>query len=207
VRIVDDSSLVAADSLPLEQLIAHALTHREELGQADGGVHIAQAQQRIASASLLPSVAVSASYGVQGNAYKFDSSHDVALANFVLSWNLFNGGQDLARREQATYLRDEATYRRRDAERGIRVQVANAYDAVMTARSALGSANDRHESAQRAFVLVQRRFAEGLAAPIDFLSARAAYTAAALNQVISRYTLAARNVELERAAALRTLPQ
>jgi outer membrane protein TolC len=207
VRIVDDSTLATPDSLTLDQLTAYALAHREELQQADGGVHIAQAQQRIATSGVLPMVAVSASYGVQGNAYKFDRNNDVALANFVLSWNLFNGGQDHARREQATFLRDEATYRRRDAERGVRVQVANAFDAVAIARAALGSANDRYESAQRAFVLVQRRFAEGLAAPIDFLSARAAFTAAALNQVITRYTLAARAVELERAAALRSLPQ
>ncbi len=207
VRIVDDSSLLAPDTLSLDQLTTYALTHREELQQADGGVHIADAQHRIATAGLVPNVALSASYGVQGNRYKFDRNNDVALANFVLAWNLFNGGQDIARREQATYLRDEASYRRREAERGIRVQVANAFDAVIVARTALGSANDRYESAERAFVLVQRRFAEGLAAPIDFLSARAAFTAAALNQVISRYTLAARAVELERAAALRALPQ
>lgn len=207
VRIADDSTLLASDTLSLEQLTAHALSHREELLQADGGLHIAQAQQRIAIAGNLPNVAVSASYGVQGNAYKFDRNNDVALANFVLSWNLFNGGQDLARCEQAAYLRDEATYRRREAERGTRVQVANAFDAVTVSRDALGSANDRYDSAQRAFVLVQRRFAEGLAAPIDFLSARAAFTAAALNQILSRYTLAARSVELERAAALRALPQ
>ena len=113
----------------------------------------------------------------------------------------------MARKEQATFAQDEATLRRREAERGVRVQVANAFDAVETARTALVSANDRYESSRRAFTLVERRFAEGLAAPIDFLSARAAFTSAALNQVITRYTLAARAVELERAAALRSLPQ
>lgn len=207
VTIADDSSLLAVDTTSRDALTAYALTHREELAQADGGIRIARAQGRIANAGLLPSVALSASYGVQGDTYRFNKKNDVALANFVLSWNLFNGGQDMARREQATFAQDEATYRRREAERGVRVQVANAFDAVETARAALVSANDRYESARRAFTLVERRYTEGLAAPIDFLSARAAFTSAALNQVITRYTLAARTVELERAAALRTLPQ
>jgi outer membrane protein TolC len=54
-------------------------------------------------------------------------------------------------------------------------------------------------------MLVQRRYAEGLATPVDFLGARAAYTSAALNQVITRFAFASRVVELERVAALRTL--
>ena len=207
ITIADDSSLLAIDTTSRETLTAHALAHREELQQADHGVRLARAQGRVANAGLLPSAALSASYGVQGEKYRFDRKNDVALANFVLSWNLFNGGQDMARKEQAAFARDEALLRRREAERGVRVQVANAFDAVETARSALVSANDRYESSRRAFTLVERRYAEGLAAPIDFLSARAAFTSAALNQVITRYTLAARAVELERAAALRSLPQ
>ena len=207
IAIADDSSLLAINATSRDTLTTYALAHREELQQADHGIRIAHAQGRIANAGLLPSVALSASYGVQGDKYRFNKKNDVALANLVLSWNLFNGGQDMARKEQAMFAQDEATLRRREAERGVRVQVANAFDAVETARTALVSANDRYESSRRAFALVERRFAEGLAAPIDFLSARAAFTSAALNQVITRYTLAARAVELERAAALRSLPQ
>ena len=207
ITLAADSTLLATDTLSLDALVSFALSHREELQQADGGIRLARAQGRIASAALLPSVALSASYGVQGDRYRFNRQSDVALANFVLSWNLFNGGQDMARREQASFARDEATYRRREAERGVRVQVANAYDAVVAARASLLSANDRYESSRRAFTLVERRFAEGLATPIDFLSARAAFTNAALNQVITRYTVASRSVDLERAAALRALPQ
>jgi hypothetical protein len=40
---------------------------------------------------------------------------------------------------------------------------------------------------------------------LEWSDGRAQLTAAALNEVLSRYTLAARGVDLERAAALRTL--
>ncbi|WP_373061882.1 TolC family protein [Gemmatimonas sp.] len=102
---------------------------------------------------------------------------------------------------------EKADYRRREAERAITMQVGNAYDAVLSARSTLVTASDRVASAQRAFSLVQRHFAEGLATPVEFLSARTAFTSAAINQVITRFTFATRVVELERTAALRTLPK
>ncbi len=206
ITLADDSTLINVDARSRVALEDWALAHREELQQADDRLHIAHAQRRIANAAYLPSVVLAASYGVQGDRYQFDRTRDVTIASLALTWNFFNGFQDHARREQASFARDEATYRRREIERIVRVQVVNAFDAVASARLSLTSANDRYESAQRAFALVQRRYAEGLSAQIDFLSARAAYTAAALNQVITRYTVAARVIDLERAAALRTLP-
>jgi len=206
IALADDSTLLHIDSLSRSALLSHALTHREELAQAGSGITLARAQQRIASAGYLPSVALAASYGVQGDRYRFDNRSDVGLASLVMSWNAFNGGQDAARREQANATRTEAEYRRREAERAIALQVGNAYDAVQSARSTLTTASDRLASAERAFSLVQRRFAEGLATPVEFLSARTAFTTAAINQVITRFTFATRVVELERAAALRALP-
>ncbi|MBY0491893.1 MAG: TolC family protein [Gemmatimonadaceae bacterium] len=206
ITLATDSTLVTTVPQSKDELIAYALTHREELAQATSGQRLADAQLRLATANYLPTVALAASYGVQGDRYRFDSKNDVALASLVVSWNLFNGGQDAAKREQAQATRSEADYRRREAERAIRLQVANAYDAVETARTNLTAAADRRASAERAFTLVQRRYAEGLANQVEFLSARSAATNAALNEIITRFTFATRVVELERAAALRALP-
>ncbi|MBL0173264.1 MAG: TolC family protein [Gemmatimonadaceae bacterium] len=207
ITLASDSSLLRVDSLTLSAAVAHAMAHREELRQATTGIQLANAQRRLATSSYLPSLALSASYGIQGNQYRVSKNDDVALANLVFSWNVFSGGRNGARREQATALRNEADLRRRDAERAVRLQVENAYDGVQAARGSLTTAADRLVSAQRAFTLVQRRFAEGLASPLEFLGARSAYTSAAINQIITRFTFATRVVELERAAALRTLPE
>ncbi len=207
IGLASDSTLLDPDTLSGDALLAHALAHREELAQARSGIRFAGAQQRLAGASFLPSLALAASYGVQGDRYRFDSSNDVAIASLVFSWNLFNGGQDASRREQASALRSEAEFQRREAERAIRLQVGNALDGVQWGRSVMRSAADRFASAERAFALVQRRYGEGLATAVEFLSARTAYTAASINRVITRFTFAARVVELERAAALRPLPR
>ena len=206
ITLAADSTLLATASLSKDDLQRHALTHREELAQASSGQRLADAQLRLATANYLPTLALATSYGVQGDRYRFDNKNDVALASLVFSWNLFNGGQDAARREQALATRSEADFRRREAGRAIQLQVANAYDAVETARTNLTAAADRRTSAERAFTLVQRRYAEGLANQVEFLSARSAATNAALNEIITRFTFASRVVELERAAALRALP-
>jgi outer membrane protein TolC len=197
--------LPATDSLGVEALVAHALAHRDELAQADGGMAMARAQRKLADAGTRPTLAVAGSYGVQGEQYRWDPSRNVGVVSLVLSWPVLNGSQDAPRRAQARALESEAALRRREAEAGVRLQVRDAYEAVQVARAALRTADQRATEAARAFSLVQRRFAEGMAPPVEFLSARSAHTAAALNAVVARYTLASRQVALERAAALRPL--
>lgn len=206
IALVDDSTMLAAGLTDGDVLVAAALQRREELAQSASGIAIARAQERAAAAAFLPNVGLAASYGVQGNRYRFDRDNDVGIASLVLSWNVFNGTQDAARREQAQATRVEAQYRQREAVRAVSVQVRNAVDAVNAARAMLAAADDRAASAERAFALVQRRFAEGLATQVEFFGARSSATAAALNRVISRFAYASRVVELERAAALRALP-
>jgi outer membrane protein TolC len=180
---------------------------REELRVAEGAIRVARGEARIAGSAYLPSLTLAASYGVQGDRYRFDRTSDVGLASVVLSWNLLNGGQDRARREQARWSLDEASHRRRATEQAIRTDVANAIDALAAAAAALTAADDRLQSAARAFALVERRYAEGLATHAEFVAARSAHTGAALNQVVTRYGYAMRAVDLERAAALRPLPE
>lgn len=206
IALAADSTLLSLGALDEPTLLVLAVRRREELAQTGSLIDLARAQERVATSTYLPNVALAASYGVQGDRYRFDRNNDVGLASLVVGWNLFNGTQDAARREQARASRTEAEYRRREAERAVRQDVQNAWDAVEAARANLTTAADRRVAAERAFALVERRYAEGLAPHIEFLSARAAFTSAALNDVVTRFTFATRLVELERAAALRALP-
>src|SRR3989442_1216380 len=72
-------------------------------------------------------------------------------------------------------------------------------------QAAAATADARLEAARRTFALVRRRYDEGIASPIEFVDARTAYTSAELNRVLTAYRYAMRWVDLERAAALRTL--
>ena len=206
VAVLPDSLLPVERPLTLDEALT-AAQRREERFQSAAGSAAARAQGRAASATFLPSLALAADYGVQGSDYHFDRDHDAAIASVVLQWNLFNGGQDAMRREQAASARRAMALRSAETDRMIALDVRTAYEAVGVARQGLQAAAARLDAARRAFQLVDRRFAEGLAPHLEWSDARSQRTAAELNLVLSRYTMAARVVDLERAAALRAIPQ
>lgn len=205
VEEVPDSLLQFELVLDVEEALAHALTHREELRQVDEALAATEAVVRIANAAFVPSVALAVDYGFQGRDVTFGRDRDFAVASVVVSWNLFNGGRDLARRQGAQDEADRLRTLRRDLEERIRLDVRQAYDAVLVARTAIQAAEDRVLAARRTFELVRRRYEEGLASYLELVDARGAWTSAELNRSLTSYRYATRYVELERAAALRAL--
>ncbi len=178
---------------------------REELTQLDRSIDAVHGQRRLAAAAFLPTVNLAVDYGFQGNTIRIDGNRDFAVASLVLSWNLFNGGQDRARVQQASLDAAQLTARREDASRSIALQVRVAHDAAAVARTAIATATDRLSASARTFELVQRRFGEGLATQLELLDARTALTTAQLNRLITVYDFYQRVVEYERAAALSPL--
>jgi outer membrane protein TolC len=179
---------------------------REERRIATAAVDGARAQGQAATSAFVPSVALAADYGVQGNTYVFDKSHAVTTASLVVQLNLFSGGQDAARRESANAARRGAALQAAEVDRQVTLDVRTAWDAVQVARQAVTAADARLAAARAEFTLVDRRYGEGLVGHLEWSDARAQFTAAQLNQSLTHYLLSARGVELERAAALRPLP-
>ncbi|HEY3288477.1 MAG TPA: TolC family protein [Gemmatimonadaceae bacterium] len=204
VPLLDETTLPELRPLTLDEAFAGA-QRREERSQVAAGAAAARAQGRAATSGFLPSLAVAADYGVQGAEYHFDTAHDAAMASVVLQWNLFNGGQDAMRRQQAAAAQRSMQYRSLEADRMIALDVRTSFDAVEVARQSMAAATARADAARRAFQMVDRRFNEGLASHLEWADARSQFTAAELNLVMSRYSLVARYVDLERAAALRAI--
>lgn len=205
VEELPDSLLRFVIPVSEQEAVATALSRREELGQAEAGVHAANAGVRLASASFLPSVALAFDYGFQGPDLSFGRDDDFAVASVVLSWSLSLGGSDGARRSAAKADAERLRLRRTELEDLVRLDVRQAYDAALVALEAIGTAAARLAAARRSFELVRRRYEEGLASQVEFLDARTAYTSAELNRVATAYRYAIRYVDLERAAALRNL--
>ena len=158
--------------------------------------------------AYLPTLALAVDYGWQGNSYDFRTSRDFTIASAVLSWNLFNGGQDHARAQQARLETARLDAMRDQAARQVQLDVAVAHAAATVARSAIATASERVEAAERTWELVRRRRDAGGATLLEVLDARNALTAAQLNAVLTTYDYYQRCVEFDRAAARypRTLP-
>ena len=115
-------------------------------------------------------------YGFQGSDYRFGADDDFAVASLVVQWNAFNGGQTGARRQQARIEADRARAGRAQAEQQIELQVRTAYRSAEVARGAIATAEDRLAAARRTYELVERRYQEGIAAQIELIDARTAFT-------------------------------
>jgi len=165
----------------------------------------AKAQQQLAGASFLPTIALAADYGFQGTELQFTSDNDFVIGSVVLRWNLFSGGRDLARRQSASLERRRTALATEETVVKVEREVLAAVDGVQTSWRAITTANDRLAAARRAFELVTRRYEEGLAPHLEYSDARVQYTTAELNAALTRFTYAARLVELERATATRSM--
>ncbi len=203
---VPDSLLHFEMELTEQEAVTSALARREELAGTAARIRAAEAGVRLASASFLPSIAVAVDYGFQGSDLSFGGSQDFAVASVVVSWNVFNGGRDIARRQAAQAEAERLRLQRAELEDRIRLDVRQAHGAAVVARDAIETAEARLVAARRTFELVRRRYEEGLASQVEFLDARTAFTNAQLNRVNTVYRHAIRYVDLERAAALRALP-
>jgi outer membrane protein TolC len=205
VEELPDSLLRFEIPVPEEQAVAHALTRREELGQAGAGIRAAQAGVRLATSSLIPSLSVAVDYGFQGQTVRLSGDNDFAAASLVLGWTISLGGSDFARRQAAKADVERLRIRHTEVEDQVRLDVRQSYEAAVVARDAIATADDRLAAARRSFELVRRRYEEGLASQVELIDARTAYTNADLNRVITVYRYAIRYIDLERAAALREL--
>jgi outer membrane protein TolC len=203
VDVIPDSALDLPLSIDVDSAVSHALAYREELREVDAGIRTGQAAVRGATAAFLPSVALAVDYGFQGRDLAFRSSQDYWAVSVVISWNLFNGGQDVARRTSAQLDVERTRAIRTDLEDRIALEVRTAHEAATVAHAAIATADDRLEAARRTFDLVRRRYEEGVASPIELVDARTGLTAAELNRVVTAYQYAIHYVDLERAAALR----
>jgi outer membrane protein len=194
---------LALDALPtLEEALRSALADREELRAIEAGKRVADAQASVARGSYLPNLAVALDYGVQGNEYRFRRDADFTLVSIVASWNLFNGGRDAARVQQAQLDAVRIALQGEDLRRSVELQVRLAWQAAAVAKQAIETAAAQETAADRTYQLVRRRAEEGLASPLELSEARVQHTAAQLNTVFTTFDYYLRRIDLDRAAAL-----
>ena len=202
VVVEAEHALVFGTMPSLDDAIAAGTGRRAELRALGAAEKAAVAQRRAAQSNYLPNLALALDYGVQGNDYRFSRDVDFTTLSVVASWNLFNGGRDAARAEQAGLEARRLALQGEDVKRGVELQVRLAWQAAEVARAGIATADDQRVAAARTHELVRRRAEEGLASPLELSQARTQLTSSELNAVFTTYDYYLRRVELDRAAAL-----
>ncbi|MBI5169096.1 MAG: TolC family protein [Candidatus Eisenbacteria bacterium] len=199
---IADDALGLELRVPLDEALASAREHREELVQARGGVRAAGGAVSLANAGYLPSLVAAVDWGVQGEEYRFERGEDYRVASLALQWTLFNGGQREAQRQAAAAGLRRARTLADEAAAKVELDARTAWQAAAVAREALPAAHERLVAARRTWELVAKRHAIGAASLLELLDARTNWTNAALNDVFTTYDYRERCAELDRAAAL-----
>lgn len=161
-------TVATLDDRTLEAYEKESVTSRPEMREARLAASLADTQGAAARTSLLPQVVVHAGFEADRQTFATKGGGSW-LASASLRWNLFNGGADKARIDEAAYGLQRARAIETQANAQVRLQVRRAY-------ADLGSATQRIEVAQAAVSMAEEslritknRFEAGLSNVTDLL--------------------------------------
>ena len=171
-------------------------TTRPELLQLDALTRAAEAQLRVARAALGPQLALGVDAGTQGENYRAGSGYNYVSASLVLSWKFFDGGANRAAVSDARLAARRTALARDQMAQRVDLEVRQANDNLVTARSALTAATAAEQAASAALRIAQRKRDEGSINQTEFLDAQTAASTAQSNLNIARYALLQSRAEL-----------
>ncbi len=173
-------------------LIKEAMDHRPDILAADAQVDASKKGIYLAKASMLPQLSLGMAYTLNPNAAGFTRYNQFA-ATLNVTLPLWDGGLAHARLHQAQGAEAEAIVQRRSVIDSAKVQVRQAYLALLQARDRVAVANTALQQAQEAYRLAQVRYRAGVSqqpgvSPILELSnSQASLTQAQSNRVSALY--------------------
>jgi outer membrane protein len=170
---VQDNLIFEAVNLDRGQLRTEALQQRPEYRQAKLLVGAAEATERRTARDFFPDISGTGSYG--GTQPQLNENWTLGL---TFSWSLFDGGNRLARYQEAKANLEGAKQRVKSTELDIIQNVEQAEIAVEEAQERIQAAQALVASAQENFRLAQGRFDAGVGTILELTDAQLALTQA-----------------------------
>ena len=189
------------------ELESRSLQQREELQQLKHAVAAAADHAKLNRSAWLPAITAVVDYGFQGETYRFTKKDDYWMASVVLNWNLFNGFQDDARKNQALLEKRILEKQSQESETRIRLQLQDAVHSLQVARQVLAAADETQRSAKASFEIIAKKYEQQMVPQIEYIQARNELTATRTAHVIAGYDLHIKETQLESAAALYPLSE
>ncbi len=184
------------------ELEARSLRQREEIRQLQHAAAAAANHVKLSQSTWLPGITAVVDYGFQGETYRFTKNDDYWMAALVLSWNLFNGFQDDARKKQALLEKKILEKQGQETETRIRLQLQDATHSLQVARQVLAAAGETRRSAEASFAIIAKKYEQQMVPQIEYIQARNEFTAARSASLIAAFDLHIKEAQLEWAAAL-----
>ncbi|NIA11611.1 MAG: TolC family protein [Nitrospiraceae bacterium] len=173
----------------LQSWVNRALGHRRDLGSAKAKLDAGRLEEKVATAGFLPQVALIGRYDWYDNAFAGNHGNSGAIMA-VAKLNLFRGGADRAARASAKFRTASFESNIHRFQEGIRLQVRQAWQELLTARARHETSKAALASAREALRVREARFKQGLDKMIDLLDAETQLRQAEVSELVSRYDVA-----------------
>lgn len=184
--------------LSLDSLKALALQQRPEVQRLQLEIRRATLQQKLARAAFYPIIQAEAGYvySKPGLNQVANEWMDFFRAGISLQWNLWRGGQDRYRVEQAEVVQNQLSLRRRDVVQGILYEVEKSWEEVGFAARQIELAErirlqqyDRYRVVSEQAALGQVTTSEVIAAESDLTQAELQVQNARIDYELARVEL------------------
>jgi outer membrane protein TolC len=185
----------------LEESVSEAMLKRPEIGQLRYQKQMAGQGLKLARASNLPSIALSATYNFWADQLNFrkDTWQSFYAVNLVFTIPLFNGFATSARVAQSKAMIKELDFTQKGLIDTIEFEVRQAILRLEEAKESLLSQEKNVEQAQESLRIAELNFSEGLATTLDISSAQAALSQAKTNYSQALYDYVISLAELDKA--------
>jgi len=202
----DVAAEVTARTRALAELRAAALADRPELAELTHLTRASEAQVSIAKADRWPTLSLGADGGIQGEDYEFGRGSNYSTVSLLFNWTFFDGGARRAAVRQASANARKTATQLEELTQQVQLEVQQSLDRLNTSADSLATADARAEAARAAFRIASRKRDEGAISQVEFIDARSSLTGAELNLNVTRFSVLARQAELDYATAAGTLP-
>ncbi len=173
----------------LDLWIADALVQRRDLESARRQLEAGRLEEKVATSGYLPEVGVMARYEWYDRV-AFGNNNRSGSVMAVAKINLLRGGSDKAARAAARYQTASFESDIHRFEEGVRLQVQQAWQDLMTSRARHTTATAALESARESLRVREERFKQGLDKMIDLLDAETQLREAQVRELVARYDIA-----------------
>jgi len=178
----------------LEEAINIAIENHPTLKSANADIESANAQHATAAAAFYPRVDFELGASANNDLDGFDGHNNDVTAMFRLRYNLLNGGNDVARRQETAYLINQASEIRNNTQREVEQGVSLAWNALVTVnrqmeyfQTHVTSSENSRDAYKQQFSLGQRTLLDLLDSENEVFVARQALANAQYDQLFAMY--------------------
>jgi len=174
--------ILAFEPVPVDpaQLLTEAFKGRPELRQAKARVEVTRFLLRQATTAYFPDLDGNAAYGATNREFPL---REVWELGFTFSWNLFEGFLTQSKVREARATLEAARADLNTLELQVRLEVDQAYLALLEADERISATAKGVESAQENLRLAQGRYAAGVGTILELADAQEALTNAEADQI------------------------